>query len=83
MSTRSLWFLARFDRALVQDLVYFAAAPPVPEPLKAQLKFGGRLVIPVGERHQRLLVLTLTAAGFERTRVLKVEFTPMAGAAQK
>jgi protein-L-isoaspartate(D-aspartate) O-methyltransferase len=66
------------------DAIVVTAAPPeIPEPLKQQLKMGGRMVIPVGTRHQRLLVLTRTPGGFEETRILKVEFVPMTGAAQK
>jgi protein-L-isoaspartate(D-aspartate) O-methyltransferase len=42
--------LAPFDRIIVT-----AGAPQVPEALKMQLKIGGKLVIPVGEKHQRML----------------------------
>jgi protein-L-isoaspartate(D-aspartate) O-methyltransferase len=75
---------AGWPEAAPYDAIVVTAAPPeVPAPLKEQLKVGGRLVIPVGERHQRLMVLTRTAAGFERSRILGVEFSPMKGAAQK
>jgi protein-L-isoaspartate(D-aspartate) O-methyltransferase len=42
--------MAPFDRILVT-----AGAPEVPQALKLQLKIGGKLVIPVGEKHQRML----------------------------
>jgi protein-L-isoaspartate(D-aspartate) O-methyltransferase len=42
----------------------------VPEPLKAQLKDGGRLVIPVGDSNQELVVLTRRGDTFEERRVL-------------
>ena len=40
---------APFDAIMVT-----AAAPRIPEPLKQQLKDGGRLVIPVGDEWQEL-----------------------------
>jgi protein-L-isoaspartate(D-aspartate) O-methyltransferase len=66
------------------DAILVTAAPPrIPEPLKQQLAVGGRLVVPVGEDEQELLVLTPTKTGFEERRVLPVRFVPMTGEAQK
>ena len=56
-----------------------AAAPQVPEPLKAQLRDGGRLVIPVGDENQELMVITRRGDRFEERRVLPVRFVPMTG----
>jgi protein-L-isoaspartate(D-aspartate) O-methyltransferase len=56
-----------------------AAAPKVPEPLKAQLRDGGRLVIPVGDENQELMVITRRGDRFEERRVLPVRFVPMTG----
>jgi protein-L-isoaspartate(D-aspartate) O-methyltransferase len=56
-----------------------AAAPRVPEPLKQQLKDGGRLVLPVGDEWQELVVVTRRGDRFEETRVLPVRFVPMTG----
>ncbi len=56
-----------------------AAAPRVPEPLKAQLKDGARLVIPVGDESQQLMVITRKGDTFEERRVLPVRFVPMTG----
>ena len=66
--------LAPFDAIIVT-----AAAPRIPEPLKAQLKDGGRLVIPVGEDDQRLIVLTRKGDTFTERTVLPVRFVPMTG----
>lgn len=65
------------------DAIVITAAPPtIPEPLKQQLAVGGKLVVPVGESTQQLVVLTRTREGFERTRSVLVRFVPMTGEAQ-
>lgn len=65
------------------DSILITAAPPrVPEPLKQQLKVGGRLVVPVGEWQQQLIVLTRTKTGLEKKSVIPVVFVPMTGKAR-
>ena len=66
------------------DAIVITAAPPrIPEPLKEQLRVGGRMVVPVGEDGmQELVVLTRTDTGFDRTSVIPVRFVPMTGEAQ-
>jgi protein-L-isoaspartate(D-aspartate) O-methyltransferase len=65
------------------DAVLITAAPPrIPEPLKQQLKVGGRLVAPVGDWQQDLVVLTRTQTGFDRQEVIPVIFVPMTGKAR-
>jgi protein-L-isoaspartate(D-aspartate) O-methyltransferase len=65
------------------DAIVVTAAPPsVPEPLKQQLAVGGRLVVPVGDLYQELLVVTRTESGWQTRSVLPVRFVPMTGAAQ-
>jgi protein-L-isoaspartate(D-aspartate) O-methyltransferase len=65
---------APFDAILVT-----AAAPRIPEPLKQQLKDGGRLVVPLGDEWQELVVVTRRGERFEEKRVLPVRFVPMTG----
>ena len=55
----------------------------IPEPLKAQLGVGGRLVIPVGKHYQSLRVVTRTKTGYRENDVLPVRFVPMTGEAQR
>ena len=65
------------------DAILVTAAPETtPEPLIAQLRTGGRLIVPVGAGAQELLRLTRTASGLERESLLPVRFVPMTGAAR-
>jgi protein-L-isoaspartate(D-aspartate) O-methyltransferase len=66
------------------DAILVTAAPPrVPRPLKEQLAIGGRLVIPVGDAYQDLVVITRTADGFTEQSAFPVRFVPMVGEAQR
>lgn len=72
------------EAAPFDGIIVTAAPPRIPEPLLRQLKAGGKLVIPVGEGYQDLLVLTRRRdGGFDRTSVLPVRFVPMTGQAQR
>lgn len=65
---------APFDAIMVT-----AAAPSVPEPLKRQLKDGGRLILPLGDEFQELVVITRRGDWYAEERVLPVRFVPMTG----
>jgi protein-L-isoaspartate(D-aspartate) O-methyltransferase len=67
------------EAAPFDGIMVTAAAPRIPEALKQQLKDGGRLVIPVGDEYQELIVVTRKGAGFEERSVLPVRFVPMTG----
>ncbi|HQR67194.1 MAG TPA: protein-L-isoaspartate(D-aspartate) O-methyltransferase [Thermoanaerobaculia bacterium] len=69
------------DHAPYDGIVVAAAAPEVPEPLVAQLKPGGRLVVPVGAAaRQRLLVVRRLPSGRTRTEDAgEVAFVPVVG----
>ena len=57
-----------------------AAAPLVPSALLEQLAEGGRLVIPVGERHHQDLQLIFKHGGQTASRMLDpVQFVPLVG----
>lgn len=64
---------APYDRISVA-----ATAPSVPEPLKDQLKVGGKLVIPVGAGYQELLLVT-RKNGFVVEEKMGVVFVPLIG----
>ena len=67
------------EEAPFDAIVVTAAAPRVPEPLLQQLRDGGRLILPVGEETQDLVLVTRQGARFEERRVLAVRFVPMTG----
>ena len=68
------------ERGPYDAIVVTAAAPRVPEALVAQLKPGGRMVIPVGASReaQELLLIAKTAEGrVEQKSILPVRFVPL------
>ena len=67
------------------DVILVTAAPErVPQPLLDQLAPGGRLVIPVGDWFQELLLIERRADGsLHRVSVAPVQFVPMTGEAAR
>lgn len=58
-------------------IVIAAAATHLPELLTAQLAEGGRLVLPLGTREQRLVLVERNADGFTQSVLDEVKFVPM------
>ena len=67
---------APYDAILVA-----AGGPTIPEPLVAQLKMGGRLVVPVGESReaQRLIRVIKTESGYREEDHGGCAFVPLIG----
>jgi protein-L-isoaspartate(D-aspartate) O-methyltransferase len=66
------------------DAIILTAAPPrMPEPLIEQLKVGGRMVVPVGDVIQDLMVLTKHADGVSVRAVAPVRLPGMTGEVQQ
>jgi len=66
---------APFDGILVG-----ASAPSVPEPLRAQLAPGGRMLVPVGDaRAQHLVLVRRGEDAFDEERVDEARFVPLLG----
>ena len=62
------------------SIVVGAAAPKIPDSLVKQLKIGGRLVIPVGDREQQIIaVVTKTTDGVDVAHKEYVRFVPLIG----
>lgn len=67
--------LAPFDRIMIT-----AAAERVPEALAAQLAVGGKMVLPVGPRHDAQYIVKLTKAAdstLSRENLIAVRFVPL------
>jgi len=71
---KGLEAFAPFDKILVT-----AGAPFIPEPLKQQLKVGGRLVIPVGkdELQEMVLIEKIPASEYKQTQHGMFRFVPL------
>jgi protein-L-isoaspartate(D-aspartate) O-methyltransferase len=70
------------DAAPFDAIIVAAGGPEVPQPLKAQLAIGGRLVIPVGETHVQQRLIKVTRRGdndFEEEDLGGVHFVPFVG----
>jgi|TARA_R100000479_G_scaffold175694_1_gene127414 protein-L-isoaspartate(D-aspartate) O-methyltransferase len=66
------------EEAPYDGIVVTAGAPFVPKPLMAQLKIGGKLVIPVGEDVQIMTVFTRTSEKeFEKNEYGEFRFVPL------
>jgi protein-L-isoaspartate(D-aspartate) O-methyltransferase len=66
------------DHAPYDRISVAATAPSIPEPLKAQLKKGGKLVIPVGSGYQELFLVT-RKNGYTIEEKMAVVFVPLLG----
>jgi protein-L-isoaspartate(D-aspartate) O-methyltransferase len=73
------------EEAPFDGIIVTCAVPVVPPALFAQLKEGGRLVIPLGDiqTYQVLTVVTKKAGKPRVEKVLDVRFVPMTGEVQK
>ncbi|PJB11200.1 MAG: protein-L-isoaspartate O-methyltransferase [Flavobacteriales bacterium CG_4_9_14_3_um_filter_40_17] len=66
------------DYAPFDGILVTAAAPELPKALLAQLKIGGKMVIPVGDETQDMMCITRkSATDFEKKSFGKFRFVPM------
>jgi protein-L-isoaspartate(D-aspartate) O-methyltransferase len=68
------------ERAPYDAIAVAAASPRIPEPLYEQLAPDGRLVVPIGTRHEQWLEVVIRGArGPERLRTVPCRFVPLVG----
>ncbi len=66
------------DAAPFDSIIVTAGAPFIPQPLMAQLKIGGRLVIPLGENEQIMtLLVRKNEKQFEKQEFGDFKFVPL------
>ncbi len=66
------------------DAVIVTAAPEtIPQPLVDQLRVGGRMIVPVGDAYQELVMIRKTKHGIKKERLIPVRFVPMTGEVEK
>jgi protein-L-isoaspartate(D-aspartate) O-methyltransferase len=69
------------DYAPYDAILVGAAAPDLPRPLADQLAEGGRMLVPIGDREEQVLILvTRRGDEFDRKEVGPVRFVPLLGA---
>ncbi len=68
------------DKAPYDRIIVTAGAPDIPQPLIDQLKIGGKLLIPIGNRFsQELLRVTKNADGLRKEALGGCVFVPLIG----
>ncbi len=66
------------NHAPFDSIIVTAGAPIIPKPLMAQLKIGGRLVIPLGEEHQIMtMLIRKNDTQFEKHEYGEFKFVPL------
>jgi len=71
-------YLGCTEQAPFDGIIVTAAPNKIPQTLIEQLKFGGRLIIPVGDKYQQLKVLTKKDDGsITEENIIPVRFVPM------
>jgi protein-L-isoaspartate(D-aspartate) O-methyltransferase len=66
------------EEAPFDGIIVTAGAPMVPQALLAQLKIGGKLIIPIGDEVQTMTLFVRTSdTDFEKNELGKFRFVPM------
>jgi protein-L-isoaspartate(D-aspartate) O-methyltransferase len=65
------------DNAPYDAIIVTAAAPAVPKKLQEQLCSFGRMILPVGEGFQELVVVIREEEHFKKKKLLPVRFVPL------
>lgn len=71
------------EHAPFDKIILTAATPAIPKPLKEQLNIGGKILGPVSNTYQKLVLLEKTGENeFAEHDMLHVRFVPMTGEAR-
>lgn len=65
------------EKAPFDAILASSAAKEIPSKLIKQLKVGGRMLIPLGDKKQELLLIVKTADAFKKSFIASVRFVPM------
>ncbi|MCX7699131.1 MAG: protein-L-isoaspartate(D-aspartate) O-methyltransferase, partial [Candidatus Goldbacteria bacterium] len=76
-------FVGWKEYAPYDGIIVTCAPKDIPQPLLEQLKEGGRLVIPVGDFYQELLLVKKINGKIIKQSIIPVIFVPMKGEAEK
>ena len=71
------------EKAPFDAIIVTAAPDHIPQPLIDQLKVGGRMVIPVGDNDQVLMLIQKTEDKVIQRSLIPVRFVPMTGEAER
>lgn len=67
------------EQAPFDAIIVTAAPPEIPQALVDQLAVGGKMIIPVGDKNQEMVVIRKTKKGVTERRTMQVRFVPMTG----
>ena len=65
------------EYAPFDGIIVTAAPSELPHKLIDQLSIGGKLIIPIGDENQELLLVEKTSEGLKKKRITSVRFVPM------
>jgi protein-L-isoaspartate(D-aspartate) O-methyltransferase len=72
-------YLGLPEQAPFDAIIVTAAPPEIPQALVDQLAVGGKMIIPVGETNQEMMVIKKTKKGVTQRKTMQVRFVPMTG----
>ena len=65
------------DHSPYDGIIVTAAPKEIPVSLQDQLRVGGRMILPVGEAFQELVLVKREEKGFTKEKMLSVRFVPL------
>lgn len=72
-------YLGLPEQAPFDAIIVTAAPDEIPQALVEQLAVGGKIIIPVGNANQEMVVIEKTKKGVTEKRTMQVRFVPMTG----